>query len=1199
MPRRRLAIVGGIALAATVCMMVAIAAYWRYAHRYSLSEQTPLTAHMLARPAGHGGLSAVFLDLDVASPQGGSVTMTLRRASLGRTTGSYAWDWKGATFRDMSFIDLTKLVRQDGVVRAWDIEVATVTKMRLKVWRDWGSEWRVLAQSPVVDAAPGLNHFALSPALPIKAGDYVGLFIASGSVKLTSPLGFGLAPDLRNQSAVNLTWSSARGLQYNFPGDVAYGCKFRADPAPNPGYSLKIFLDNASAPAVAPNRERPVKDSLSIVDLNKEVQADAVLGAWEVQADAPSALRFLVWRPEGPSWRVVGQSRIERGAVGFNRFSLEPPLQVHQGDRLGFFTDWPPPGDFPVQLDPCGREGRVGKMYVPGDFDGSIAEATMARDAVAHYAFRGLTTDGNDVAVATVNWQVQAGRRTYRVPIPSQAFAVDEEVEVTLNVDAGTRAWLYPAMRGALSGQAYLNPEYGGGSAPSSSRITAPEGGWSLLDLMLIGLAGISWWSLTKRQRSRKELLVAGAAVVAAAAVWGTGMSGEPVALLAPGIVVMMVLPGFIVLELAVPGLASRLDSFERAPLLFGLSMAVWTVLATVAFRAQWSSDLVISGMLAGGFIGLAVVFWRRHPVASRPQEPDMHPDRVQDAYKYVLVAILLVVMAAVAWRAQFQGSGSDTLAHLAGYRKIADSATIVGGNPLLGPGYAYVGHYASNPWYLAFGLVARLAHVPESVPVLYICLTALLTGLSFLAFYALLKTFTSQSFAAALGTVIVIGPWVFEQSELWIGFHSYFYEFMGYQSTFTSLIIFPMLTAFTLRFVRDGIRALGIVAAVLAVATMGMHAQYLVWVPLLIGGGLVAAIPFAWDNRERIQILTLVAVIGLSAVAIGYCIASFSLADKPTAWSRDQEVALWSINAGPHGLWRPTATLLSQDPIEILDHNKAEVLGLIVLVLLGSHVVVRKKTSISLRRVEESVQRTWGLAVAALTILCVPWLIAYNPLIATPMLNLLHTIVPISRLPGANTVLAHVLVFGAVAAGWGVVVQACDQTRTRRFVYVIPVSVLVVLSGIAIVSPTGRQVLLGPLSNHAWYPSLLDLPNDSLYRGLSNLEQGVVAVQTNEAELVAALTHHYVVVVRSFRIGDSTITPQRLADNDAILNFSLPPQKMQEALQRVHCRYVVVTRGSAALEQFRGHAEMFREAFASEASVVFEVLSVVEDKGL
>lgn len=1172
-----------VVASATVALALLASAACQADRSIAFSDQQPLTAQVNARPARQSELSAVSVDLEITDARSGVITLDVERASLGRTSPAYAWDWKGATADDVSILDITKQAQQDGVVKAWDVDVATPGTMRVKVWHDWGSEWRVTAKSPAMSMVEGLNHFVLDPALPVRAGDYVGLYVMSGRMKLVAPQGLLPAPDLRDQSAVNLTWATARSLQYNMPGDVGCVAKPSAQPAPNPDYAFTVFFGRPSAPVVAvPDSVQPASFvPLTIADLEKEVPADAVYRSWEVQAEAVSQIRLKVWRRAGAEWRVVGQSAPERTRPGLNAFALTPALPVKQGDILGFFTDYPQSGTstaipFPVQVDTCGKTA-AGKVYVNGDFNGSVAGATMAHDPVGHYAFRAFTTDVGDSAPTSVTFEVQPGRKRYRLPIAAQGFRLDESLAVTLHARPGTSAIVHSTGR-------WLRAEYVGDGPGGLS-------GWAF-DVLMLGLSFGGAAAILRRQVSRWSLICGGLVIVATAAIWVRWVDTSSPTALGPAIILMLGLPGFLILELGMPRLASRLDTLERPPLLFGLSCAAWTVMAAVAYRAQWRTATFVTFVMVVIATGLGALAWRRWSgkVATPLADPATDPEiaSATRAYQRLLIGVILSVMIIVGWRAQFQGTGADTFAHLAGYRKVADSATLVGGNPLLGPGYAYVPNYAANPWYLVFGLVARLAHQPASVPQLYVYLTSLLTGLVFLAFYVLVKTFTSEPLAAVLGTLLSIGPWIFGYTQEWKVFHSYFFEFLGYQSTFVGLIIFPLLTAYTLRFVRDGVRPLAETVALLSVAAMGMHAQYFVWVPILIATSLVVSVLPKSGASLRVSTVALVAFIGCTAVALAYITVTGPLADKPIAWNIDQEIGLWVFNAGPHGLWRPTAKLISQDPIGIFDHT-AEVVGLALLLILGSRRWVIEKLSIRLTRDGVTASGVGRLGIGAAVILVMPWVVAYTPPVSTSIFRLLHSSIPIYRIGGANEVLALVAVFGPVAVAWSALIRSAHTPRARRLVHVVPLLLLTCTMGIVSLSPSGRQSLLAPLANHGWYPSLFDLPNDSLYRGLSRLEPGVVSVATEEGELIAALTPHYVVSVRQFRIGDSTLTPQRAADNDLILSLSAPPEQIRQALDRTHCRYVVVPKGSPALSSFRT-SSLFSEAFTAEADVVFKI---------
>jgi hypothetical protein len=1180
MNRPRLWIAGGVMLAAVVIGVVSIG-FWKRERRYVLTEQTPLIEIMNARPPRHGALSAVSVDIDLASRRSGVVTLDVRRTSTGRTDPSYAWDWKGALSADVSIIDITRQAQRDEAVSSWDVEMETPGRMRLKIWREWRNEWRAVAESPVVATTPGLNHLVLNPALPIRAGDYVGLYVMSGRMRLVSPLGGLPVPDLQDQSATNLTWATARGLQYDVPGDVACVAKAAAQPAPNPGYAFEVFFDRTPVPAATPADPRVASTvPLTVLDLEKEMGRDEVLRSWEVVADASSMLRLKIWRREGADWSVVGQSGLEHAHVGLNRFSLTPGLPVRTGDVLGFFTDYPQSATqvlipFPVQIDTC-SSGAAGKMYALGDFNGRIAAASLAHDSVGRYAFRALAQDLDHADSEPVTLQLQQGRRNYRLPIPAVPFAIGDMVTLTLRAAPGITLTLH-------SSSEWLHPEYG---APTRSWATM------LVDFLLVGLSLAGAWAMIKRQQGRTELVWAGGLLLAAAAVWLRWASGSPIALLAPGIVLMLMLPGFVILELVMPQLPPRLDSFERAPLLFGLSMVAWVVIAAMAYRAHWPTSALVSGLLVCGAICLGALFWirGRRPVEVLSVDLDPAVAFSTKAYRVVLIAVILMVMMGVAWRAQFQGTGSDTIAHLAGYRKIADSATITGGNPLLGPGYTYLANYGADPWYLAFGLVARTAHASTSVPLLYVCLTSLLTGLVFLAFYSLLKAFTCEALSAALGTLMAVGPWLLSYAAEWKGFHSYFFEFLGYPSTFTDLILFPLLTAYALHFAREGLRPVAVMVALLSVAAMGMHPQYVVFVPLLIGTALIASSLTKSGRPQRRLTAGVVALIACAAVALVYLAAPGSYSDR-TAWSVEKEVGLWTFDAGPHGLWRPTTTLISHDPIGIFDHG-TEMVGLAALLILGGRRVLIGKRSIQLTHTDNTTGSIGRVALAAGLIMGIPWFVAFDPLVATPLFYLFHSAIPIVRIiyGNANTALMYASIFGAIAVAWSALIRTADTSLSRRLVHVVPLLLLACAMGVVGVSPSGRQSLLAPLANQGWYPSLLDLPNDSLYRGLSQLKPGIVAVASEEAELVAALTPHYVVSVRQFRIGDSKVTAQRMADNDAILNFTLPLDQLREVLQRVRCRYVVVPRGSAAIASFRRSPQLFSEVFSAEADVVFRV---------
>ena len=392
-------------------------------------------------------------------------------------------------------------------------------------------------------------------------------------------------------------------------------------------------------------------------------------------------------------------------------------------------------------------------------------------------------------------------------------------------------------------------------------------------DVLHIGIAVLGSVPLLSCRTRRWHLLWVALPLFAAAVVWGQLLPAGPIAQLSPAIVVMFILPGFLVLELAFPTLAQRLDPLERGPLLFGLSMGIWTLIAAVAYRAQMPSDLVIGGVLVGDAIGLlAVLGIRLRYRDSKPShEKNGRFDYVKSLYFLCLIVVLLIVAGVVGFSAQIQGHEFDSCTHLAGYHKISDNVKIIGGNPFLGPQYSYYTHYTANPWYLVFGLSARLAH--SNVTWLYVCLAAILSPLFFLTFYSLLKVLTKDYWIAIIGTLLVIGPWISEAALNCAPLGNFYLQFLPFPGILIQLILCPLWFVYCFRYVRFQTSENWIVVALLAIAVMGVHPE--LGIPYSICIVFIVSMFFLTTRREKIKNFALVAVIVISGAIIAYLIVN------------------------------------------------------------------------------------------------------------------------------------------------------------------------------------------------------------------------------------------------------------------------------------------------------------------------------------
>jgi len=646
--------------------------------------------------------------------------------------------------------------------------------------------------------------------------------------------------------------------------------------------------------------------------------------------------------------------------------------------------------------------------------------------------------------------------------------------------------------------------------------------------------------------------------VFAAAIIWGQLLPAGSVAQLSPAIVVMFILPGFLVLELAFPALARKIGPLERGPLLFSLSMGVWTLIAAVAYRAQLSRDLVIAGVLICTIIGILAVFITRPRYNNSKPFPEKNDqfNYIKLLYFICLIFVLLIVSGVVGLSAEFQRYDFDSCFHLAGYNKIADNVKIAGGNAFLGPEYSYLTHYIAHPWYLVFGLSARLAHT--NVTWLYVCLTVILTPLFFLSFYSLLKTLTKDNWIAIIGALLVIGPWVSKMALDWGPPMGTFYlQFLPFPFTYTQLILFPLWIAYCFRYMRSQTSENWAVVAVLAIAAMGGHPECLLVVPYSIGIVFIVSMFFLTTPRDRIKIFALVAVIVIFAAIIAY------LTLNPVGKELWKGIG-YRNDFGNHirtlgkDAWIISPDLYAIHPKFLITlANLKNILGCIIITLLigfKPKLFFEKKPerwlpAFSISISQKVTQRHLAVAVAA--VFAGPYLILYNPVVVPMIVKLLGSAIPIRYMTGSYEVFVLVCKFGAIASIL-VLMLRCNKLYNYRKTLKLILLIIILIGGIGL--PLGRpavsSMILSMINRDS--VSILDLTNDPLYKGLSKLEPGVVAINMEQAEYLVMTTSHYV-------ISSCRMIEERQLGNERIVKFSVTPKVMKDLLSKYDCRYVVV----------------------------------------
>ena len=281
---------------------------------------------------------------------------------------------------NVSVVDLSSAVQRRGVVVKWEVELQRPDKLRLKVWREHASGFVVVGESETVSGRTGRNVFTLEPPLSVWSGDFIGLYSASGNVLFKST-----------------TDGNAFRRQYEFLGDVACGTAAVPWVETRP-YRLRVYLAGADgprerAPSLAHFEGKP--SPLTFVDMSKRIAGTGTIVAWAVNAAAPEDMRLKIWRRIDQKWTTVAESPVVIPVVGLNRFAVNPPLKVEEGDYVGFYANWHGPDSkgvsvpFPIREGGCPTEAK-GSFYVPGDFRGTVT-GTMTPDKgnFQIYAFQG------------------------------------------------------------------------------------------------------------------------------------------------------------------------------------------------------------------------------------------------------------------------------------------------------------------------------------------------------------------------------------------------------------------------------------------------------------------------------------------------------------------------------------------------------------------------------------------------------------------------------------------------------------------------------------------------------------------------------------------------------------------------------------------------------------------------------------------
>ena len=280
----------------------------------------------------------------------------------------------------ITFGDFSKRLTVDGALSEWVINSLADHVARLKIWRQYGDQWTVVAEGPLERAQEGANRFFLDPPISVQAGDMVG---------------FSTSWPPKNRAGADVPFPIAWENCGNSTGSGYAPKDFRGQPAglvADPHcFQVHAFLDDARFDPTASTVRNPPSaaevSSVSITfgDFSKRIADDGLVTGWVVNSLTEHIARLNIWRQTKDGWMVVAEGPFEKAAEGRNRFALDPPIRVRAGDVIGFATNWPPRNragasvPFPVAWESCGTA--KGSWYTSKDFRGELPPESAIADS--------------------------------------------------------------------------------------------------------------------------------------------------------------------------------------------------------------------------------------------------------------------------------------------------------------------------------------------------------------------------------------------------------------------------------------------------------------------------------------------------------------------------------------------------------------------------------------------------------------------------------------------------------------------------------------------------------------------------------------------------------------------------------------------------------------------------------------------------
>lgn len=627
--------------------------------------------------------------------------------------------------------------------------------------------------------------------------------------------------------------------------------------------------------------------------------------------------------------------------------------------------------------------------------------------------------------------------------------------------------------------------------------------------------------------------------------------------------------PGYLLWRYLSPGAgvskrgeAPAFDHLEQVPLYFSFSVAFWSGLGLAYFYLYLPLDYII-----GLFLVILLALTVKEALSKggpQPASDDVSPcPKGPILWYYLALGVVVAVFAGLLWlAAPYQQADFDTYFHVAAVRKIAERSVWLNADQFLGNGAPAQLPYAANSWYLMLAVFSRISHL--DITQIYVMTVVLLSVVAVLAFYLVVKTLLASKLLSLLATIAYVFYLFVVYTYQVSGVFTVLYPtFMPYPGEMLRFIIFPVMFAVLVKYIVSGHKPFLLALALLAVALVTVHLQFLIYVALTLGSiGLLLLILIKRYKQHFFRAVIASLVIG--GASLVFFLPKVLFANSAVA-SSYMELPFW-LNPD---VVQKDYLFVTKD-LYLLNFS-----GLFART--GVHFLLSLLVLPLIFLPQLKVDRLKAVLFSSVVVLL---FIIYNPLVVPLLVKTISWVVPRRIAAFSHWAIYFSVSFAVFAL---LVTYPLTIWKKNDKLALLPLAITIVLAVLIASLPVFATPVAKAVNNGGHYANITELREEGLFRFLNTQvePESVIAADLGTSYLIAALTGQYVIAVTPNRMGvGGEAALVRFMDALNISSLNLPLEELKKTMSKYGSKYIVVSPDySKRLEAFAGSLNIVYDA--------------------